>query len=88
MAEKKLSNILQHLESDKCINEKECSAMLSPVDTQFNKIEREMAKQEEAKRAAEKERAVNPMAIRPQGVHVTITKEIPAVNVIKKLFGF
>jgi hypothetical protein len=50
------------------------SAMLTPYNVQLDNTE--------------KERAVNPMAIRPQGVHVTLTEEKPAVSLIKKLFGF
>jgi hypothetical protein len=34
------------------------------------------------------ERAVNPLAMRPEGVHVTITKEKPKIKLMKKLFGF
>lgn len=35
-----------------------------------------------------KERAVNPLAMRPDGVHVTIQETPPAINIIKRLFGF
>jgi hypothetical protein len=38
--------------------------------------------------AKRKERAVNPRAHRPDGVNVTITEIPPAINIIKKLFGF
>lgn len=34
------------------------------------------------------ERAVNPRAMRPEGVNVTITNTPPAIDMIKKLFGF
>ena len=52
------------------------SAMLTPYNVQLDKTEKE------------KERAVNPMAIRPPNVHVTLTEQKPSVNIIKKLFGF
>ncbi len=50
------------------------SAMLTPYNVQSDNTE--------------KERAVNPMSIRPAGVHVTLTEQQPVVNQIKKLFGF
>lgn len=34
------------------------------------------------------ERAINPLAVRPEGVKVTIKKQDKEVNKIKKLFGF
>jgi hypothetical protein len=34
------------------------------------------------------ERAVNPMAVRPEGVKVTLKKEDKVVNKMSKLFGF
>lgn len=52
------------------------SAMLTPYNVQLDNTEKE------------KERAVNPMAIRPPNVHVTLTEQKPTVNIIKKLFGF
>ena len=53
-----------------------CSAMLTPYNVQLDNTEKE------------KERAVNPMAIRPPNVHVTLTEQKPNINIIKKLFGF
>lgn len=50
------------------------SAMLTPYNVQLDNTE--------------KERSVNPMAIRPPNVHVTLTEQKPNVNIIKKLFGF
>lgn len=52
------------------------SAMLTPYNANSDNIEKE------------KERAVNPMAIRPAGINVTLTEQKPNINVIKKLFGF
>ena len=34
------------------------------------------------------ERAVNPLAVRPEGVKVTLKKEDKVVNKMSKLFGF
>jgi hypothetical protein len=56
------------------VNKIVTSAMLTPYNVQLDNTE--------------KERSVNPMAIRPPGVHVTLTEQKPAVSIIKKLFGF
>jgi hypothetical protein len=77
MADKKYLESVKQVENT-YTNKKLSSAMLSPCHTQIDKIEKEVTK----------ERAVNPMAIRPPGVHVTLTEEKPSVNIIKKLFGF
>ena len=50
------------------------SAMLTPYNVQLDNTEQE--------------RAVNPMAIRPPNLAVTLTEKKPSVNLIKKLFGF
>jgi hypothetical protein len=50
------------------------SAMLTPYNVQLDNTEQE--------------RAVNPMAIRPPNLAVTLTEKKPSVNIIKKLFGF
>ena len=48
----------------------------------------EQTKTDEKKDENGKERAINPMAMRPEGVHVTITDVKPNIKLIKKLFGF
>jgi hypothetical protein len=46
-------------------------------------------KKEKKKEEKPKERAVNPFAFRPEGVNVTIPKQLPpAAELLKKMFGF
>jgi hypothetical protein len=82
MAEKN-QNMLKAYKQQNRDNVNICSAMLSPHDTQIDKTEKELNKNNE-----KKERAVNPLAIRPSGAHVTLTEEKPKVSIIKNLFGF
>ena len=77
----KLTEALKHIDNSNVGTP--CSAMLSPHDTKLDKIEKELNKNNE-----KKERAVNPLAIRPSGAHVTLTEEKPKVSIIKNLFGF
>lgn len=72
-----ITKALKEIEANKGVGVV-ASAMLAPYDTKLDKVENELAK----------ERAVNPLAVRPSGVHVTLTQEKPVVNVIKQLFGF
>ena len=44
--------------------------------------------QTENKNKEKKERAVNPLAMRPDDVRVTMQSTPPVVNIIKKIFGF
>jgi hypothetical protein len=78
MADKQQLNTLKQGEENKCNVEKHRRVMLTPYNTKLDNTGREVTK----------ERAVNPMAIRPEGARVTITDVKPSVNIIKKLFGF
>jgi hypothetical protein len=65
---------LEKIELDK----KKILARIAPYDKKINTLDQSTAK----------ERAINPMAIRPLDVHVTITEEKEEVSLIKNLFGF
>jgi len=74
---KKLQRI-QPVKIKKEIIPKQSISRIVPSHTESNNLEQSTVK----------ERAVNPMAIRPPNIHVTLTEEKPEVNLIKKLFGF
>ena len=72
MADKIVSDALKNIDKNTSVI---ATAMLSPYNpTLDNNLP--------------KERAINPMAMRPPGANVTLTNQKEVVKVIKNLFGF
>ena len=54
----------------------------------FNNIIHPRKKQEKPEKKEKEERAINPMAIRPDNLKVSLNKPNKKIDAIKSLFGF
>jgi hypothetical protein len=58
------------------------------ADKQQNTQTEQNKQPEQNKPSEKKERAVNPLAMRPEGLLVTNVTVVPAIKVIRQIFGF